>query len=50
MREIAVLVVVFAPLDVLVQGMALTARTWLGIIVGVLALFTVGVWIETRDR
>jgi hypothetical protein len=48
LREIAVLVVVFAPLDALVQGAMLTTRTWVATIVGVATLFCVGVYLETR--
>ena len=48
LREIAVLVIVFAPLDALVQGAALTTRTWTAIIVGVAMSFVVGVYLETR--
>ena len=48
LREIAVLVVVFAPLDALVQGAALTTRTWTAIIVGVATSFVIGVYLETR--
>ena len=48
LREIAVLVVVFAPLDAFAQGAALTARLWLVIIVGVAILFAAGVYLETR--
>jgi hypothetical protein len=47
LREIAVLVIVFAPLDAFVQGAALTLRTWVAIIVGVAALFAAGVFLET---
>ena len=50
LREIAVLVVVFAPLDVRVQGIALTPRASLGIIVVVVMAFTLGVYLETRRR
>lgn len=50
LREIAVLVIVFAPLDVLVQGAILTTRWWVGIIVGVATLFAVGVYLETMRR
>ena len=48
LREIAVLVVVFASLDALVQGAALTARLWLAIIVVVVTFFAAGVYLETR--
>ena len=48
LREIAVLVVVFAPLDALVQGATLTTRTWAPIIVCVATCFLVGVYLETR--
>ena len=48
LREIAVLVVVFAPLDALVQGAVLTARLWLAIIVVVVTFFAAGVYLETR--
>ena len=48
LREIAVLVVVFAPLDAAVQGAALTTRLWVAIIVGVVTLFAAGVYLETR--
>jgi len=48
LREIAVLVIVFAPLDALVQGAALTSRTWTVIIVGVATSFVIGVYLETR--
>jgi len=48
LREIAVLVVVFAPLDAFAQGAPLTVRLWLAIIVGVATLFASGVYLETR--
>jgi len=48
LREIAILVLVFAPLDVLTQGVALTLRMWLAIIVAVMMLFSLGVYLETR--
>jgi hypothetical protein len=48
LREIAVLVVVFAPLDTFAQGAALTVRLWLAIIAGVATLFAIGVYLETR--
>jgi len=50
LREIAVLVIVFAPLDAVVQGVTLTTRLWVGIIVGVATLFIVGVYLETMRR
>jgi hypothetical protein len=50
LREIAVLIVVFAPLDALVQGAALTTRLWVAIIVVVVTAFVVGVYLETRER
>jgi hypothetical protein len=48
LREIAVLVIVFVPLETVVQGTALTARLWLAIIVPVAVLFTLGVYLETK--
>jgi hypothetical protein len=50
LREIAVLIVVFAPLDALVQGTVLTMRLWVAIIVVVVTAFVSGVYLETKDR
>jgi len=47
-REVAVLVAVFAPLDFLAQGKALTAPFLLLTIAGVAVLFTVGVFLEVK--
>ena len=48
LREIAILVAVFAPLDALMQGAALTSWSWVAIIVVVATFFVVGVYLETR--
>ena len=48
LREIAILVAVFAPLDALMQGAALTSRSWVAIIVVVVTFFVVGIYLETR--
>lgn len=48
LREVAILVLVFAPLDVLTQAVALTLRSWLAIIVTVMITFSIGVYLETR--
>lgn len=48
LREVAVLVAVFAPLDFLAQGKALTARFLLFAIAGVAVLFAVGVFFEVK--
>jgi len=50
LREVAVLIVVFAPLDALVQGAVLTTRVWVAIIVVVLTLFVAGIHLEKRER
>ena len=39
---------VFAPLDVVTQGIPLTPRVWLAIIVAVALMFIIGVYLETR--
>ena len=48
LREIGILVAVFAPLDALMQGAALTAHLWVAIIVVVVTFFVAGVYLETR--
>jgi hypothetical protein len=48
LREVAILVLVFAPLDVVTQGIALTLRWWLAMIVTALIGFSIGVYLETR--
>ena len=48
LREVAILVLVFAPLDVVTQGIALTLRSWLAIIGTVMIGFSIGVYLETR--
>ena len=48
LREMAVLVAVFAPLDVLVQGKALTLRSTVFTMGMVFALFTIGVLVEVK--
>ena len=48
LREVAILMLVFAPLDVVTQGIPLTPRVWLAIIVAVALMFIIGVYLETR--
>lgn len=48
LREIAILVAVFAPLDALMQGNVLTPRLWVAIIVVVATFVVIGVYLETR--
>ena len=48
LREVAILVLVFAPLDAVTQGIALTLQAWLAIIVTVILGFSIGVYLETR--
>ncbi len=50
LREIAVLIVVFAPRDFFVQGKALTTRFVLITIVGVAIVFIVAVVLEVKCR
>jgi hypothetical protein len=50
LREVAVLVLVFAPLDAVTQGIALTPRLWMVIIVVVMVLFASGIYLETRRQ
>lgn len=49
LREMAVLVAVFAPLDVLVQGRPLTLRGFGATMIMVMLLFGSGVAIEVRQ-
>lgn len=50
LREVAVLVAVFGPLDTIVQGKVLTGRAWATIIVTVIAGFVAGVFLEVKSR
>ena len=49
LREMAVLVAVFAPLDMLVQGGSLTVRSMAATMAIVVALFAVGVFLEVKQ-
>jgi hypothetical protein len=50
LREVAVLVAVFAPLDWVVQGRPLTVLS-IGVIIGlVVPLFVLGVFLEVKRR
>ena len=48
LREVAILVLVFLPLDVVTQGIALPLRSWFAMIVTALIGFSIGVYLETR--
>ena len=50
LREVAVLIAVFAPLDFILQQRALTTMFILAMIGGVLPLFVVGIFLEVRGR
>jgi len=50
LREVAVLLVVFAPLDFFAQGKQLTPRFLVATIVGVAALFGLAVVFEVKCR
>ncbi|MBI3491570.1 MAG: hypothetical protein HY047_07310 [Acidobacteria bacterium] len=50
LREIAVLVAVFAPLDAFAQGRTLTTRFLATTIVGVVALLGFGIYLEVKWR
>ena len=49
LREIAVLVAVFAPLDMIVQGRSLTLRLVVGMIAGVGIVFGLGFYLEVKS-
>lgn len=49
LREMAVLVAVFAPLDMLVQGRSLTARSVAAMLLIVVPLFVLGVFLEAKQ-
>ena len=48
LREMAVLVAVFAPLDILVQGRSLTVRPVAAMLLIVVPLFVLGVFLEVK--
>ena len=48
LREMAILVAVFAPLDILMQGRSLTSRSAAVILSIVAPLFALGVFLEVR--
>ena len=50
LREIAVLVAVFAPLDLFAQGRTLTTRFLVATIVGVVTLLGFGIYLEVSWR
>ena len=50
LREVAVLVGVFAPLDAIMQAKALIVRSWLAILGFVIAVFATGVFLEVKWR
>jgi len=50
LREVAVLVGVFAPLDAIMQAKALIVRSWLAILGPVIAVFATGVFLEVKWR
>ena len=50
LREVAVLIAVFVPLDLFVQSKPLTVRFLLTTIVGVMILFGVGVTLQVASR
>lgn len=50
LREMAVLVAVFAPLDTLLQGRLLTMRSLAVILSIVIPLFVLGVFLEVKQK
>ena len=48
LREMAVLVAVFAPLDILIQGRSLTVRSAAAILLIVVPMFVLGVLLEVK--
>ena len=48
LREMAVLVAVFAPLDMLMQGRSLTVRPVAAMLLIVVPLFVLGVFLEVK--
>ena len=50
LREVAVLVAVFAPLDAIVQDKTLTVGSWAAIMAAVAIIFALGVVLEVRSR
>lgn len=48
MREMAVLVAVFAPLDILLQGRSLTVRSVAAMLLIVVPLFVLGIVLEVK--
>lgn len=50
LREIAVLIAVFAPLDMFVQGRPLTVRSMGVMITIVVPVFVLGVFLEVKQR
>lgn len=50
LREVAVLVAVFTPLDLFAQGRPLTTRFLVTTIVGVVLLFVLGIWMEVTSQ
>ena len=50
LREVAVLIVVFLPLDLFAKGKLLTARFLISTIVSVGLVFGLGVFLEVKSR
>jgi cyanate permease len=49
LREMAVLIAVFAPLDMIVQGWSLTVRSVAAILLTVVPVFALGLFLEVRQ-